>query len=119
MALILSLVLGALIYRAHQYPKLWHKRASFILSHDTLEIRTGVWWHLVTTVPRSRVQHTDVVQGPLMRRFGVAKLVIHTAGRAHATVELSGLSRDQAEKTRDQLISRIVGKGPSGSRDGV
>lgn len=110
--------LGAMGYRAHQYPKLWYERAGFILGKNTLEIQTGVWWRAVTTIPRSRVQHTDVVQGPLMRRFGVAKLVIHTAGTLHAKVELVGLSREQAQTTRDHLIARIDGQKP-GSPDGV
>ena len=42
-------------------------------------------------VPRSRVQHTDVSQGPVERRFGLGTLVIYTAGTDYARVDLAGL----------------------------
>ena len=41
-----------------------------------------------------------------MRRFGIAKLVIHTAGTQHATVELPSLSKEDAERVRDHLVDR-------------
>ena len=61
-------------------------------------------WRQVTSVPRSRVQHIDVAQGPLIRRFELAQLIIHTAGTEHATVELNGLAHDVALRLRDFLI---------------
>lgn len=112
-------VSASLVYRAHIYPTLWYRRASYVLSQTTIEIRTGVWWRSVTSVPRSRIQHTDVEQGPLMRKYGIAKLIIHTAGTQHATVELIGLSRQQADRTRDHLIARVAGAHESGRADGV
>lgn len=68
----------------------------------------GVWtrWH--TVVPFARVQHIDVAQGPLERAFGVARLVVHTAGTAHAVVVLPGLSPDEAEALRDRLRAAIA-----------
>ena len=45
----------------------------------------------MTNVPRSRVQHTDVSQGPLERNHGLGTLVVYTAGTDHAKVELGGL----------------------------
>ena len=112
-------IAASLVYRAHIYPTLWYRRASYVLSQTAIEIRTGVWWRTVTSVPRSRIQHTDVEQGPLMRKYGIAKLIIHTAGTQHATVELVGLSRQQADRTRDHLIARVAGAHERGRGDGV
>ena len=36
-----------------------------------IQIQRGVYWRALTNVPRSRVQHTDVRQGPLERRYGL------------------------------------------------
>ena len=69
-------------------------------------IRRGVLWRGVTSIPKARVQHTDVVQGPIQRRFGLARLVIHTAGTQDASVSLSGLSYEKALLIRDFLIER-------------
>jgi hypothetical protein len=71
-----------------------------------IEIREGVVWRAVTNVPRSRVQHTDVSQGPLERRFGIGTLVIHTAGTDSAVVSLRGLTHESALAIRDHLLPR-------------
>jgi membrane protein YdbS with pleckstrin-like domain len=70
----------------------------------TIEIRRGVYWRAVITVPRSRVQHTDVSQGPLERSFGLGTLVIYTAGTEHAKVSLSGLEHTRALRIREHLL---------------
>jgi uncharacterized protein len=57
-------------------------------------------------VPRSRVQHTDVSQGPLERKHGLGRLVIFTAGTQHSRVELPGLAHHTALDIRDRLLPR-------------
>ena len=64
----------------------------------------GVYWRTITNVPRSRVQHTDVSQGPLERRFGLGTLVIYTAGTSHSKVNVSGLAFDVARRIRAHLL---------------
>jgi membrane protein YdbS with pleckstrin-like domain len=81
-------------------------RTAWRVSDELLEIRRGVWWRDVVTVPLSRVQHTDVTQGPVQRRFGLATLVVHTAGTQHATVTLEGMSKELAEAVRDHLLQQ-------------
>jgi len=66
---------------------------------------------LRATVPRSRIQHTDVSQGPLQRPFGLATLTVHTAGTQFAAVPLSGLAKEVAEAIRDQLIGGVEDDG--------
>jgi membrane protein YdbS with pleckstrin-like domain len=80
--------------------------ASYRLDADGLEIRRGVVWRVVINVPRTRVQHTDVSQGPIERSHGLSTLVVHTAGTEHAQVALPGLSRENAIALRDQLLPR-------------
>lgn len=87
------------------WPPIKHRHVRYRLDEVGLEIRQGVVWHSVITVPRSRVQHTDVNQGPIQRRFGLATLVVHTAGTESASVELSGLARRTAFAIRDELIA--------------
>lgn len=77
------------------------------LTDDELHVGYGVWARVHTVVPLARVQHIDVAQGPVERAFGVARLVLHTAGTAHATVLLPGVSRGTAEHLRDTIRAHI------------
>jgi uncharacterized protein len=69
-----------------------------------LEIRRGVYWHHDIRVPRARVQHTDLHRGPLDRRWGMADLVVYTAGSEQAAVRLGGLDAADAQALRDALL---------------
>jgi membrane protein YdbS with pleckstrin-like domain len=109
--IVLLAILAGLVYAAWPFPALQHARLRYAVNERGIEIRKGVWWRTAVNVPRQRVQHTDVEQGPLMRKLGYAKLVIHTAGTQHAKVELPGLEQDRAAQVRDHLIGRGVGHG--------
>ena len=87
------------------YTRRAYARTRWLLTDDMLEIHKGVWWRKVVTVPRNRVQHTDVTQGPIQRRYGIATLVLHTAGTQDSTVSLEGLARAEAEAARDHLLA--------------
>lgn len=89
-----------------RWPAIEYRFASYRVDPDGLEIRRGVYFRAVTTVPRSRVQHTDVSQGPLQRSYGLATLVVHTAGTDNAEVELPGLPHETALRIRDHLLPR-------------
>lgn len=89
-----------------RWPVIVYRHAGWRLDEDGLEIRRGVVWRRIINVPRSRVQHTDVSQGPLERSHGLSTLVVHTAGTDHARVTLAGLARETALGLRDQLLPR-------------
>lgn len=101
-----------LAWRAHRWPVLEYRHTSYRVDGLGIEIRRGVYWRVVTHVPRSRVQHTDVSQGPVERRYGLGTLVIYTAGTDHARVALAGLEHAVALRLRDHLQ-------PSGDTDAV
>lgn len=94
---------------AVKWPAYSHRYASYTLDPLGIEIRRGVVWRVVISVPRSRVQHTDVTQGPLERRYGLGRLVIYTAGSTHAQVALHGLDHRRALEIRDVLLPREGG----------
>ena len=77
-----------------------------------IEIRRGVFWRTIISIPRSRVQHTDVSQGPLERTHELGTLVVYTAGTDHARVDLSGLAHARALRIREHLL-------PKGEADAI
>jgi uncharacterized protein len=97
-------VAAGLGWRAHAWPPLAYRHAAYRVDARGIEIRRGVLWRQSLVVPRSRVQHTDVSQGPLERAHGLGTLVIYTAGTDHARVELAGLDHATALRIRDHLL---------------
>ncbi len=108
----LLLPIGLLWVRALLWPPLRYRHTSYRVTPGALEIRHGVVWRVMIHVPRSRVQHTDVTRGPLERSFGLATLVVYTAGTERASISLEGLDGDSATEIRDRLI-------PEGADDAV
>jgi len=100
----LLLFCGALGALAYFWPPVRYRHTSYRVSEQGIRIRRGVVWRLAISVPRSRVQHTDVARGPIERAFDLATLVIYTAGTQHASVQLSGLQHETALAIRDYLI---------------
>ena len=81
-----------------------YRHAGYRVDARGIEIRGGIFVRRVISVPRSRVQHIDVVQGPFERRHGIATLSIYTAGVSHAMVSLPGLDHVRALRIRDYLL---------------
>ncbi|HEY0327186.1 MAG TPA: PH domain-containing protein [Allosphingosinicella sp.] len=77
------------------------------VEEDELAVRHGLLIRALTLVPFGRVQHIDLAQGPLERAFGLATLVLNTAGTRGAAVKLPGLAQADAEEMRDHIRGKI------------
>lgn len=99
-ALLLAWIVGAWL-GGHRY-----RRTRYRLDPDGLHVRRGLFWHSETLVPRTRVQHIDLERGPLLRRRGLATLVVHTAGTRLSAVRVVGLDLASARQIRDALVDR-------------
>ena len=84
---------------------LWRYRHTwYCVDANGIEIGRGRFWQRLITVPHARVQHIDVVRGPIERRFGLATLIIYTAGHAHSDIKVEGLSHEAALGLRERLV---------------
>jgi len=95
---------GAAITFAYKWPELRHRHLRYRVDESGVRIRRGVWWRQVISIPTSRVQHTDVSQGPVQRSFELATLTVFTAGTEGASISLEGLEHDVAKRLRDHLL---------------
>jgi membrane protein YdbS with pleckstrin-like domain len=112
LVLLWMLLSTAVAWQTYRWPPIAYRFASYRVDGDGLEIARGVHWQTITNVPRSRVQHTDVSQGPIERRFGLGTLIVYTAGTEHSRVTLPGLDFTMARRLRTQLL-------PGGQNDAV
>lgn len=104
-ALVAMALAGAWLGRAR-----W-RRTRWKLDAQGFHVRRGWLWRTEILVPRTRVQHLDIERGPIERHFGLATLVVHTAGSQTAALQQAGLADADAVALRDALI-------PAASRDG-
>jgi membrane protein YdbS with pleckstrin-like domain len=84
----------------------YHARG-FQMGADRLRVVRGLIFRSDTVVPFGRVQHIDVHQGPIERGYGLATLVLHTAGNHNASVRLPGLGRDDAMAMREEIRAHV------------
>lgn len=97
-------LVGLLGWSTFRLPEIGYRHQSYAVDARGIEIRRGIFWRRVINVPRTRVQHLDVSQGPLERRFGLGTLLIHTAGTQHSRVQLAGLDHARALLIREHLL---------------
>ena len=88
-------------------PRRRYRSWGYRLDEDELHVQSGLWVRTRTIVPFARVQHIDVMQGPLERRFGVGTLILHTAGTRNSAVALPGLGFEEAGRIRDIIRGKI------------
>jgi membrane protein YdbS with pleckstrin-like domain len=101
-AILLFGLLVTLLYPGRRY-RSW----GYFEGEEEIEIGRGRWFQVRTIVPFGRVQHIDVAQGPIQRPFGLATLILHTAGTHGASVPLPGLRHQDAEAMRDRIRAKI------------
>jgi len=102
----------------------WHFYR-YEVREDGFRKEHGVIWKKYVTIPYERIQNVDIYRGVLARILGLSDLQIQTAGMsatvgrygisgAGAEGRLPGISREDAEKLRDELVKRARGKKDQG-----
>ena len=102
LVLVLIAVAGVITLPTRAY-----RRLKYRLTDRLLQVLRGWLFHTDTVVPLVRVQHLDVVRGPLDKMFGTATLVVHTAGTHNSIVTVPGLAPERAAQMRDIIRDQV------------
>ncbi len=86
------------------YPPYLYRSWGYRIDAKVLETRSGRIFQRARLLPLSRLQHVDIERGPLERMFGLAALILHTAGTHSANIRIPGLEAAEATRLRDHLI---------------
>lgn len=73
---------------------LYYGTVSYLLTATEMSWARGVLWKQTGIVPYNRITNVDIIQGPLMRLFGISNLRIQTAGYSAnqlAEIKLQGI----------------------------
>jgi membrane protein YdbS with pleckstrin-like domain len=115
-ALVIIVVPDIIAYIAiHlKYDTMW-----YVMTDRSIRIRRGIWIIHEVTITFENVQNLKVQQGPVQRHFGIANLIIETAGAGsshggkHGSTTISnqgvieGVSNEVASRLRDHMLQRL------------
>lgn len=107
MGAILTPVLLLTAYWVWTVPERRYKRWGYQASADRLRIVRGYLFYSDTVVPYGRIQHMDVDQGPIERRYDLGTFSAHTAGTHGSTIVLPGLPHADALALRERIRDYI------------
>lgn len=105
--LIIIPIVLLLAYWVWVVPQRRYDRWGYNVGTDRLRIERGYLFYSDTVVPYGRIQHIDVDQGPIERRYDLATLSAHTAGTHGSTITLPGLKHADAVALRERIREYI------------
>jgi membrane protein YdbS with pleckstrin-like domain len=88
----------------------------YVMSDRSLRIRRGIWIIHETTITFENVQNLKVQQGPVQRHFGIANLIVETAGaggdqhgKGRSMINNQGIIEGvaNAHELRDRILVRM------------
>lgn len=85
-------------------PPLNYARWRYGFVGDLLLMRYGILFVEERAVPVRRMQHVDLTRGPIERLFGLATLVVFTAGNEGSAFRVPGLPVQLAKELRDRIV---------------
>jgi len=98
----------------------------YVMTDRSIRIRHGIWEQIEATLTYANVQNVRVVQGPLERLFGIASVVVDTAGSGGRSEKQDPLLQhhrgvirgiEDANALRDKIMDRMRHSKSSGLGD--
>lgn len=76
------------------------RRRAYVLRDLDLTYKKGWLFYSTVTIPFNRIQHTEVSQGPIEKRYDICSLKIFTAGGSASDLSIPGLEEEEAQQMR-------------------
>lgn len=98
---------------------LYYGRLVYGINDDEVLWSRGVWFRKTSIVPYTKITNVDIVQGPLMRIFGIYALHVQTAGYAaqqagRSEISITGVKdHQQLRALIMENVRRLKGGPPS------
>lgn len=79
------------------FPTLRWRRWRYEVREEEIELQHGFFIRSRMLIPMVRVQHVETVQGPILRKYHLASVIVVTAATGH---EIPALEESEAEELR-------------------
>lgn len=100
---------------------LYYKSVVYHLNDTEMTWKRGVFFRKTGIVPYNRITNVDIVQGPVMRVFGISHLKIETAGggasKSYAEIQIEGVT--DPEPLRQLIMDFVRGQKPAAAATGT
>ncbi|NVO67867.1 PH domain-containing protein [Methanofollis tationis] len=118
---ILAIALGisAIAVFVGAWIPMYYQSILYHLTPTEMTWRRGVWFRQTGIVPYNRITNVDIIQGPVMRYFGISDLRIQTAGysaQPQAEIKLMGI--EEPEPLRELIMAQVRGRAPVAAATG-
>ncbi len=80
-------------------------KAYALREHDVL-YKSGLIFRKTIALPFNRVQHSEINQGPIERKFNLASLEIFTAGGSQSDLTIPGLLNEDAQSMKAFIMEK-------------
>lgn len=84
------------------------ERKAYSLRDKDIIYRSGWIVQSISTCPFNRIQHSSVNTGFFERKYGLATLVLYTAGTNDADIQIPGLKESDAYAIKAWITQKIV-----------
>jgi len=81
-------------------PQIRWRQWKYKVDEHEIDLHYGIWFSRSTLVPVKRVQHVDTRQGPILRQYKLADVVISTAATTH---KIPALTEATADRVRSEI----------------
>lgn len=85
----------------------FHTKAYAVREKDVI-YRSGWIIQHTRTTPFNRILHSSVTAGPLERKYGIATLVLYTAGPGDTDLRIRGLQEPAAHALKEWITKKIA-----------
>ncbi|PRR82622.1 PH domain-containing protein [Clostridium vincentii] len=91
------------------HPFIEYKQWKYCIAEDRVEFTHGVYYKSKNIIPISKIQHLEIIQGPIQKLFHLSSIEIYTAGASHKIEAILTAEADQIVESLNKsiLISEI------------
>lgn len=107
----ISLIAGGWIILTVGYAFIQAKsffQKAYALRDKDVIYRSGWLVQKIKTCPFNRIQHSSVTTGLFERKFGLATLILYTAGTDDADLSIPGLKEADATAMKEWITQKII-----------
>lgn len=101
------LVVGVLlsILSIFVHPFIEYKQWNYCIAEDRVEFTHGIYYKSKNIIPITKIQHLEIVQGPIQKLFHLSSIKIYTAGAIH---EIKAILTTEADQIVENLNKNIL-----------
>lgn len=83
------------------------KNLAWALREKDIIFKKGWLFQSTHIIPFIKVQHCELMSGPIGRRFGLASIKLNTAASNHLDISIKGLKKETAEQIKAFIMDKI------------